>query len=38
MFQKFETIRVLCCSGDGSVGWVLSEVDKCGLSSRVSKL
>jgi len=35
MFQKFETIRVLICSGDGSVGWVLNEVDKCGLSSRM---
>ncbi|XP_076843600.1 diacylglycerol kinase delta isoform X2 [Brachyhypopomus gauderio] len=28
LFQKFETFRILVCGGDGSVGWVLSELDK----------
>ncbi|KAI1898206.1 hypothetical protein AGOR_G00069960 [Albula goreensis] len=31
LFQKFETFRILVCGGDGSVGWVLSELDKMGL-------
>ncbi|XP_034020182.1 diacylglycerol kinase delta isoform X2 [Thalassophryne amazonica] len=28
LFQKFVTFRILVCGGDGSVGWVLSELDK----------
>ncbi|XP_057176267.1 diacylglycerol kinase delta isoform X2 [Triplophysa rosa] len=31
LFQKFETFRILVCGGDGSVGWVLSELDTLGL-------
>ncbi|XP_071980761.1 diacylglycerol kinase eta-like isoform X3 [Engystomops pustulosus] len=31
LFQKFSTFRILVCGGDGSVGWVLSEIDKLGL-------
>ncbi|XP_062371678.1 diacylglycerol kinase eta isoform X3 [Sardina pilchardus] len=31
LFQKFVTFRVIVCGGDGSVGWVLSELDKLGL-------
>ncbi|XP_058856596.1 diacylglycerol kinase delta-like isoform X2 [Acipenser ruthenus] len=31
LFQKFATFRILVCGGDGSVGWVLSELDKLGL-------
>uniref|UniRef100_A0A8C9TKL0 Diacylglycerol kinase n=1 Tax=Scleropages formosus TaxID=113540 RepID=A0A8C9TKL0_SCLFO len=31
LFRKFETFRILVCGGDGSVGWVLSELDKLGL-------
>ncbi|XP_013882523.1 diacylglycerol kinase eta isoform X1 [Austrofundulus limnaeus] len=28
LFQKFDNFRILVCGGDGSVGWVLSEIDK----------
>ncbi|XP_076018562.1 diacylglycerol kinase eta isoform X2 [Genypterus blacodes] len=31
LFQKFVTFRILVCGGDGSVGWVLSELDKLDL-------
>ncbi|XP_069067981.1 diacylglycerol kinase kappa isoform X8 [Pleurodeles waltl] len=31
LFLKFSTFRILVCGGDGSVGWVLSEIDKLGL-------
>ncbi|XP_039210865.1 diacylglycerol kinase kappa isoform X3 [Crotalus tigris] len=31
LFQKFSTFRILVCGGDGSVGWVLSEIDSLGL-------
>lgn len=35
LFQKFETFRILVCGGDGSVGWVLSELDKLSLHKQV---
>lgn len=28
LFKCFNPFRILICSGDGSVGWVLSEIDK----------
>lgn len=28
LFRHFNPFRVLVCSGDGSVGWVLSEIDR----------
>lgn len=28
LFRHFAPLRVLVCSGDGSVGWVLQELDK----------
>ncbi|XP_044743893.1 diacylglycerol kinase eta [Chrysoperla carnea] len=28
LFRHFNPFRILVCSGDGSVGWVLSEIDK----------
>ncbi|XP_044751269.1 diacylglycerol kinase eta isoform X2 [Coccinella septempunctata] len=28
LFRPFDPFRILVCSGDGSVGWVLSEIDK----------
>ncbi|ESO01875.1 hypothetical protein HELRODRAFT_128981, partial [Helobdella robusta] len=31
LFQNFQTFRVLVCGGDGSMGWVLNEIDKLGL-------
>ncbi|XP_050417388.1 diacylglycerol kinase delta isoform X2 [Patella vulgata] len=31
LFQKFDSFRILICGGDGSIGWVLSEIDKLGL-------
>ncbi|XP_053330194.1 diacylglycerol kinase eta-like isoform X2 [Spea bombifrons] len=31
LFQKFSNFRILVCGGDGSVGWVLSEIDMLGL-------
>ncbi|XP_001363069.2 diacylglycerol kinase eta isoform X2 [Monodelphis domestica] len=31
LFQKFDNFRILVCGGDGSVGWVLSEIDKLNL-------
>ena len=35
MFRKFDMFRILICGGDGSVGWVLSEMDRLNLSSKV---
>ncbi|XP_060247464.1 diacylglycerol kinase eta isoform X3 [Meriones unguiculatus] len=34
LFQKFDTFRILVCGGDGSVGWVLSEIDKLNLNKQ----
>ncbi|XP_073481849.1 diacylglycerol kinase delta isoform X1 [Aquarana catesbeiana] len=31
LFHKFDTFRILVCGGDGSVGWVLSEIDALNL-------
>lgn len=40
LFRHFEPFRILVCSGDGSVGWVLSEIDRMDLivSSISSKI
>lgn len=37
LFQKFSTFRILVCGGDGSVGWVLSEIDALGLHKQVRR-
>ncbi|KAJ9585833.1 hypothetical protein L9F63_020535, partial [Diploptera punctata] len=31
LFRHFDPFRILVCSGDGSVGWVLSEIDRLDL-------
>ncbi|PSN40119.1 hypothetical protein C0J52_19377 [Blattella germanica] len=31
LFRHFDPFRILVCSGDGSVGWVLSEIDRLNL-------
>lgn len=36
LFRHFDPFRILVCSGDGSVGWVLSEIDK--LDMHVSNI
>uniref|UniRef100_H3CDE9 Diacylglycerol kinase n=1 Tax=Tetraodon nigroviridis TaxID=99883 RepID=H3CDE9_TETNG len=38
LFQKFVTFRILVCGGDGSVGWVLSELDKLRLHKQQCQL
>nr|CAB3237538.1 diacylglycerol kinase delta [Phallusia mammillata] len=34
MFRKFDTFRILICGGDGSVGWVLNELDKLNMQNK----
>ncbi|KAM7321274.1 hypothetical protein ACRRTK_019366 [Alexandromys fortis] len=36
LFQKFDNFRILVCGGDGSVGWVLSEIDKLNLNKQMT--
>ena len=38
LFQKFDQFRILVCGGDGSVGWVLSEIDKLDLHKQVQTI
>lgn len=35
LFQRFEKFRVIVLGGDGSIGWVLSTLDKYNLHSKV---
>ena len=35
LFQRFEKFRVIVLGGDGSIGWVLSTIDKYKLHSKV---
>ncbi|XP_020297284.1 diacylglycerol kinase eta isoform X2 [Pseudomyrmex gracilis] len=34
LFRHFNPFRILVCSGDGSVGWVLSEIDRLGMNKQ----
>lgn len=34
LFRSFEQFRILVCGGDGSVGWVLSQIDSLDLHKR----
>ncbi|KAK4300108.1 hypothetical protein Pmani_027673 [Petrolisthes manimaculis] len=34
LFKCFNPFRILICSGDGSVGWVLSEIDKLHMTNQ----
>ncbi|KAJ3591060.1 hypothetical protein NHX12_009007, partial [Muraenolepis orangiensis] len=38
LFQRFDTFRILVCGGDGSVGWVLSEIDTLSLHTQLGVL
>ncbi|KPI99117.1 Diacylglycerol kinase eta [Papilio xuthus] len=35
LFRHFAPLRALVCSGDGSVGWVLQEIDKLDMHQQV---
>lgn len=35
MFRTFNPFRILVCGGDGSVSWVLTEIDKLNMHNQV---
>jgi hypothetical protein len=35
LFQHLDLFRILVCGGDGSVGWVMTEIDKMNLIKKV---
>ena len=35
VFKRLENFQVLICGGDGSISWVLSEMDRLGLTPKV---
>ncbi|KJE88393.1 diacylglycerol kinase kappa [Capsaspora owczarzaki ATCC 30864] len=37
-FRQLDTFRVLICGGDGSIGWVLAEMDKLNIRVQVGVL
>lgn len=36
LFRHFDPFRILICSGDGSIGWVLSEIDRLNMHVSIS--
>lgn len=38
LFRKVPNLRVLACGGDGTVGWVLSVLDRIGTRPAVGVL
>lgn len=37
VFQRLDNFQVLICGGDGSISWVLGEMDRLGLTPKVDK-
>lgn len=31
LYKKVPNLRILACGGDGTVGWILSEIDSLGI-------
>lgn len=38
MFRTFHPFRILVCGGDGSVSWVLTEIDKLNMHNQVTQI
>lgn len=38
LFQKFDLFRILVCGGDGSISWVLGEIDRLTIHRQVCQV